>query len=129
MRNVTDLASVKQIDINYSLYIDPTGHWRELGLNSDEILDICKSIRDVIIGGDKDKTMLENIEAHYHFNVESISEGITTDEGLFIYPGSPDIFPLILIIDRHFSQFYLYHNGIMAFIDILNEEQHHLYQS
>lgn len=105
-------------DVNNSTYaveIDPTGFFEKQGTNPYLIFDNLGLIPGFMFNDEfLDRPAWEALDSQYvHGGGLYVNEATITDEGLYQYPGDPDLYPLAKYT-RAAEIIYQYQYGVMA---------------
>ena len=101
-----------------TFHLDPTGYWKRNNSKATDtnLLDtgglLVAWLNDAAEEGED---LREGLDKRYGFGLYEIKGGKVGDQGIFSYPGDPDLHPTFKFETQDGQRFYMYPHSICAF--------------
>jgi len=100
---------------DYMIAVDPKNHWPNV--SASRLLEVPGTLLPWAIETEEGESVRDSFERNYCCPVFEM-QGEITDDGLFTYPGDPDLYPVVLLMTEKEDVFF-YQYAIVA---ILNKD-------
>jgi hypothetical protein len=96
--------------------IDPNGSFK--GIPQQRLADVCGLILPWLRVTPAGETIKNHILDTYQFPAPPLEGTTITDEGVWQYPGDPDLQPVMRATDMHTGEMmYMYQHALVAFLE------------